>query len=152
MSVATSEDAVRDESGGAGLWTLVGPVRRALLLGGVLAVASASVSLVQPLLVRELVGDAGGGGALDWVTVAALVGLFVLETVFWGAGIYVAGRAAAGLLRSVRVRLAARLLRLEIVEHDRLRSDDLVSRLGNDTTRLGEALAGALIAILPARC
>jgi ABC-type multidrug transport system fused ATPase/permease subunit len=148
MSLATSKDAVRDRSGGAGLWTLVGPVRRALLLGGVLAVASASVSLVQPLIVRQLVADAGSGGGLDWLTVVALIGLFVLETVFWGAGIYVAGRAAAGLLRSVRVRLAARLLRLEIVEHDRLRSDDLVSRLGNDTTQLGEAIAGALIAIL----
>jgi ABC-type multidrug transport system fused ATPase/permease subunit len=110
-------------------------------------VSSAVVSLVQPLIVRELVDEAGGGGAFDWAQVVVLIGLFVLETVFWGAGIYVAGRASAGLLRSVRVRLAARLLRLDIAEHDRLRSDDLVSRLGNDTTRLGEALTGALIAI-----
>ncbi len=129
------------------LLALAAPARRWLLLGALVALLSAVASLVQPLIVRQLLADVEQGGTVALTTIALLVVAFTAETALWSAEVYLFGRSAHGVLRALRLRLVDRLLRLRVREHDQFPSDDLISRLATDATLVGDALAGASSAL-----
>jgi ATP-binding cassette subfamily B protein/ATP-binding cassette subfamily C protein len=109
-----------------------------------LSLLTAGGTLAQPLLIR-LVLDRIGAGAPVAGPVTLLVGLLLGVAVVYGFRNFLLQRTAEGLVLSARRRLAGHLLRLPIVEYDRRRTGDLLSRVGADTTLLRAVVTSGLL-------
>ena len=110
----------------------------------VLSIVGAATSLVQPLLVSQVITvvEAGGGlGLIVW----GLIGLVVLTALVNGFQHYLLQRMGTSVVYSARRSLVQRLLRLPIREFDTRRTGDLVSRMGSDTTLLYAVITQGLV-------
>ena len=114
-----------------------------LVAVGVLSILGAGATLVQPLLVGQVITRVQQSvplGALVWL----LVGFVVLSSLISGYQHYLLQRTGTAVVYSSRRRLIARILRLPISEFDARRTGDLVSRVGTDTTLLYAVLTQGL--------
>ncbi|MGV8883900.1 MAG: ABC transporter ATP-binding protein [Rhodoglobus sp.] len=119
--------------------------RRGILVAAiVLSVIGAATSLVQPLLVSQVIGVVEAGGALGMI-VWALIALVVLTALINGVQHYLLQRMGTSVVYSARLSLVRRLLRLPIREFDTRRTGDLVSRVGADTTLLYAVITQGLV-------
>ncbi|WP_394279098.1 ABC transporter ATP-binding protein [Microbacterium sp.] len=117
--------------------------KKVLIVVAVLSVAEAIATLLQPLLVGELISRVQESvplGALIW----ALIGLVVASSVIGGFQHYLLQRTGTAVVYSSRRRLIAKLLHLPVREYDARRTGDLVSRVGTDTTLLYAVLTQGL--------
>lgn len=118
--------------------------KKPLIIAIVLSVFGAGVSLAQPLVVGQLI-TAVQNQQPTTMLVLALMGVVAGSAASDGFMRYLLAKAGEGIVRTARVSLAARLLRLPIVEYDRRRTGDLVSRTSSDTTLLRSVLTQGLI-------
>ncbi|PRB16597.1 ABC transporter ATP-binding protein [Microbacterium sp. MYb62] len=117
--------------------------KRTLIVVAILSVVGAATSLVQPLLVGqviEAVQSATGIGMLVWL----LVGFVVASSIISGFQHYLLQRTGTAVVYSSRRKLIARILHLPTSEFDARRTGDLVSRVGTDTTLLYAVLTQGL--------
>ncbi|WP_454172341.1 ABC transporter ATP-binding protein [Microbacterium maritypicum] len=117
--------------------------KRTLIVVAVLSVIGAATSLVQPLLVGqviEAVQSDTGIGIVVWL----LVGFVVVSSVISGFQHYLLQRTGTAVVYSSRRKLIARILHLPTSEFDARRTGDLVSRVGTDTTLLYAVLTQGL--------
>ena len=117
--------------------------KRTLAVVVALSILAAAASLVQPLLVGQVIERVQKNldlGLLIW----ALVGFVVLASLVSGLQHYLLQRTGTAVVYSSRRRLIARILRLPISQFDARRTGDLVSRVGSDTTLLYAALTQGL--------
>ena len=117
--------------------------KRTLIVVAVLSVVGAATSLVQPLLVGqviEAVQSDTGIGILVWL----LVGFVIVSSVISGFQHYLLQRTGTAVVFSSRRKLIARILHLPTSEFDARRTGDLVSRVGTDTTLLYAVLTQGL--------
>ncbi|MEV7620122.1 ABC transporter ATP-binding protein [Microbacterium sp. NPDC089321] len=117
--------------------------KKVLVVVAVLSVIGAAASLVQPLLVGQVIdrvqkGD--GLGLLVWL----LIGFVILASIISGYQHYLLQRTGTAVVYSSRRKLIARILHLPISEFDARRTGDLVSRVGTDTTLLYAVLTQGL--------
>lgn len=122
----------------------LGDHKRPLAIAVVLSVFGAIVSLAQPLVVGQLI-TAVQNQQPTTMLVFALVGVVVGAAASSGFMRYLLAKAGEGIVRTARISLTARLLRLPIVEYDRRRTGDLVSRTSSDTTLLRAVLTQGLV-------
>ncbi|MFE6734446.1 ABC transporter ATP-binding protein [Microbacterium sp. NPDC057650] len=135
--------------------------KKVLVVVTILSIVGAAASLVQPLLVGQVIQRVQESlplGMLIW----ALIAFVILSSVISGYQHYLLQRTGTAVVLSSRRRLIGRILHLPVSEFDARRTGDLVSRVGTDTTLLyavltqgladavGSALlfVGALIAML----
>lgn len=135
--------------------------KRTLVVVAVLSVFGAATSLVQPLLVGQVIEAVQSDGTIG-VLVLLLVGFVIVSSIISGFQHYLLQRTGTAVVYSSRRKLIARILHLPTSEFDARRTGDLVSRVGTDTTLLYAVLtqgladavgnvalfAGALIAML----
>ena len=135
--------------------------KRTLIVVAVLSVVGAGTSLVQPVLVGQVIDSVQRGRGLG-ILVWLLVGFVVVSSVISGYQHYLLQRTGTAVVYSSRRRLISRILHLPVSEFDARRTGDLVSRVGTDTTLLYAVLtqgladavgnvilfAGALVAML----
>ncbi|WP_116452073.1 ABC transporter ATP-binding protein [Blastococcus litoris] len=128
------------------LLPLLRPHRRALGLAAGLSLVGAVAALAQPALVARVIEAVGAGRSL-LPGVAALVGVLVAGAFLGAAQQFVLQRTAEGVVLGTRRTLTDRLLRLPVVEYDRRRTGDLMSRVGADTTLLRATVTSGVIEI-----
>ncbi|WP_288871730.1 ABC transporter ATP-binding protein [uncultured Microbacterium sp.] len=117
--------------------------KRTLIVVAILSVVGAATSLVQPLLVGqviEAVQSDTGIGILVWL----LVGFVIVSSIISGFQHYLLQRTGTAVVYSSRRKLIARILHLPTSEFDARRTGDLVSRVGTDTTLLYAVLTQGL--------
>jgi ABC-type multidrug transport system fused ATPase/permease subunit len=114
----------------------------AVIIG--LSVLGAGASLLQPLLVSQVIGLVQHGKALGSLVIA-LVALVVISGLLSGVQHYLLQRTGEAVVLSSRRRLVSRMLHLPISEFDARRTGDLVSRVGSDTTLLRAVLTQGLV-------
>jgi ABC-type multidrug transport system fused ATPase/permease subunit len=110
----------------------------------VLSILGAGASLLQPLLVSQVIALVQEGdtlGSLVW----ALVALVVISALLGGFQHYLLQRTGTSVVLSARRQLVRRMLRLPISEFDTRRTGDLVSRVGSDTTLLYAVITQGLV-------
>ncbi|MGP6170959.1 ABC transporter ATP-binding protein [Microbacterium sp. A204] len=117
--------------------------KRTLIVVAVLSVIGAATSLVQPLLVGQVISAVQTNQTLGML-VWALVGFVVISSVISGYQHYLLQRTGTAVVHSSRRQLIARILHLPIREFDARRTGDLVSRVGTDTTLLYAVLTQGL--------
>ncbi|MGK3953314.1 ABC transporter transmembrane domain-containing protein [Microbacterium sp. I2] len=114
-----------------------------LVAVAVLSVLGAVATLVQPLLVGQVIERVQKEQSLG-LLVWALVGFVVVGSLISGWQHYLLQRTGTAVVYSSRRKLIARILHLPISEFDARRTGDLVSRVGSDTTLLYAALTQGL--------
>ena len=118
--------------------------KKSLIIAVILSTFGAGVSLAQPLVVGQLI-TAVQKQQPTTMLVIALMAVVIGSATSDGLMRYLLAKAGEGIVRTARVSLAAKLLRLPIVEYDRRRTGDLVSRTSSDTTLLRSVLTQGLI-------
>lgn len=119
--------------------------RMSLLSVSGLALVGSGASLLQPLLVRRVLSAVQRPHGAPAGPVVLLVVVVVGAALLGGLERYLLQRTAEGVVLATRGRLAGRLLRLTITEHDRHRTGDLLSRVGADTTLLRAVVTSGLV-------
>jgi len=117
--------------------------KRTLIVVAVLSVFGAATSLVQPLLVGQVIEAVQSEqtiGILVWL----LVGFVIVSSIISGFQHYLLQRTGTAVVHSSRKQLIARILHLPTSEFDARRTGDLVSRVGTDTTLLYAVLTQGL--------
>ena len=109
-----------------------------------LSLVGAGTSLLQPLLVSQVIGFVQKGQALGML-VWALVALVIAAAVISGIQHYLLQRTGTSVVLSARRQLVQRMLRLPIAEFDQRRTGDLVSRVGSDSTLLYAVITQGLV-------
>jgi ATP-binding cassette, subfamily B, bacterial len=117
--------------------------KRTLVVVAVLSVFGAATSLVQPLLVGQVIEAVQSGGTLG-ILVWLLIGFVIVSSIISGFQHYLLQRTGTAVVRSSRRKLIARILHLPTSEFDARRTGDLVSRVGTDTTLLYAVLTQGL--------
>jgi len=117
--------------------------KRTLIVVAILSVVGAATSLVQPLLVGQVIEAVQTEqtiGILVWL----LVAFVIVSSIISGYQHYLLQRTGTAVVHSSRRKLIARILHLPISEFDARRTGDLVSRVGTDTTLLYAVLTQGL--------
>ncbi|HLR95724.1 MAG TPA: ABC transporter ATP-binding protein [Jiangellaceae bacterium] len=132
------------------LWPHVRSHRVVLAAAAVVSLVATGLALVQPLMLRRLVDTVGAGGAEGALGAAVLllVAVTLAEAVGSALQSYLLQRTAEGVVLDARRSLVGHLLRLPIVEYDRRRLGDLISRVGTDTTLLRAVVTSGLFEVV----
>ena len=117
--------------------------KRTLVVVAVLSIVGAATSLVQPLLVGQVIEAVQSGGTLG-ILVWLLIGFVIVSSIISGFQHYLLQRTGTAVVLSSRRKLIARILHLPTSEFDARRTGDLVSRVGTDTTLLYAVLTQGL--------
>ncbi|MEW1976214.1 ABC transporter ATP-binding protein [Microbacterium profundi] len=117
--------------------------KKTLIVVAILSVFGAATSLVQPLLVGQVIAAVQANETLG-ILVWLLVGFVLISSVISGYQHYLLQRTGTAVVHSSRRQLIARILHLPIREFDARRTGDLVSRVGTDTTLLYAVLTQGL--------
>ncbi|MDN3294089.1 ABC transporter ATP-binding protein [Streptomyces ficellus] len=123
--------------------------RRLVVLGCLTSLLAPVFPLLQPLIVRDIVEGAGAERAL-LAPVLLLAAVTLSEAVFTGVQVYLLKRLAESTVVDTRQALIRRLLRLPVVEYDRRRLGDLISRLSTDTSLLRSVISNGVFDIISA--
>lgn len=115
-----------------------------LALAVALGILAAATSLVQPLLLGQLIERVQASEPLDWL-LWALSAVVLISATLSGFQHFVLQRMGEGVVLHSRRNLIARILHLPISEFDRRLTGDLVSRVGSDTTLLRAVLTQGLV-------
>lgn len=122
----------------------LGEHKKPLGIAIVLSIIGAGISLAQPLVVGQLI-NAVQAQQPTLMLAVALICIVIGSATTDGLMRYLLAKAGEGIVRTARISLATRLLRLPIVEYDRRRTGDLVSRTSSDTTLLRAVLTQGLV-------
>ncbi|WOF23760.1 ABC transporter ATP-binding protein [Microbacterium betulae] len=114
-----------------------------LVAVAVLSVVEAVATLVQPLLIGQVIDRVQTGTALGWL-LGALVLLVLVSSVVGAYQHYLLQKTGTAVVYSSRRKLISRILHLPVSEFDARRTGDLVSRVGTDTTLLYAVLTQGL--------
>ncbi|WP_136036009.1 ABC transporter ATP-binding protein [Microbacterium sp. K35] len=117
--------------------------KRTLIVVAILSVIGAATSLVQPVLVGQVIEAVQTDGTIG-VLVWLLVGFVIVSSIISGFQHYLLQRTGTAVVYSSRRKLIARILHLPTAEFDARRTGDLVSRVGTDTTLLYAVLTQGL--------
>lgn len=117
--------------------------KRVLVVVSLLSIVAAVTTLVQPLLIGQVIQRVQTGDTLG-LLVWALVAFVIVSSAVSAYQHYLLQRTGTAVVLSSRRRLIARLLHLPISEFDARRTGDLVSRVGTDTTMLYAVLTQGL--------
>ncbi|GGM41463.1 putative ABC transporter ATP-binding protein [Longimycelium tulufanense] len=133
---------VRPDRGGLGqLVPLLRGHRRWVAGAIALALLGSLVGLAQPLVVREVV-DQAGAGVIEVSALGVLALLFAGQAALGAVGRFVLHRTGEGVVLGIRLRLVRRLLEGRMEVYHRHRVGDLISRAGADGNAVRALVAG----------
>jgi ABC-type multidrug transport system fused ATPase/permease subunit len=126
---------------------LVGYVRphsAALVVGGLLSLATAATGLALPLVVRELISALTEHRSIG-ILLAVMMLLVVANAAIGALGSYILRRTAESVVLRARKHLVGRLLGLRMSVVAEREPGDLMSRVTSDTTLLSEVATDSLV-------
>ena len=119
------------------------PHRGALVLGGLLSLATAASGLALPLVVRGLISNLGHAPVTGLVVAMSV--LVVANAAIGALGSFVLHRTAESVVLQARHQLVDRFLRLRLSAVESHEPGDLMSRVTADTTLLREVTTDTLV-------
>ncbi|MHA1559813.1 MAG: ABC transporter ATP-binding protein [Alphaproteobacteria bacterium] len=129
------------------VWPHVREHRWTLGLIALVSLVAGGFVLAQPLVLQDLIDSVSVGdniGPVIWLLIAITVG----SAAFAALQSYLLNRTAERVVLGARRSLIGHLFRLPIVEFDRRRVGDLISRVGADTTLFRSVITAGLLDIV----
>lgn len=118
--------------------------KKALVLAMLLSVITSALALAQPLLMGQVIQAVEQQREMTALVVSIVV-LIMVAALVNGFQYYLLYKTGEGVVLTTRKALVSRLLRLPVVEYDKRRVGDLVSRVGSDSTLLRAVLTQGLV-------
>lgn len=129
------------------VWAIARLHRRLLVAGVLLGILGVACTLIQPLVIGDLIEAAGLGEAIAGI-IALLAVLFVADAALSAAQAYLIGRAGENIVRDSRTFLTGRVLRADLAGFQRERQGDVHTRLVADTSLVKIALSHSLAQLI----
>jgi ATP-binding cassette subfamily C protein len=126
------------------LGSYAGPHWAALVLGGLLSLATTATGLALPLIARNLINDLAADRSLA-LPLLAMAGLVIANAGLGALGSYVLNRTGESVVLGARRGLVGRLLRLRMGAVEQAEPGDLMSRVTADTTLLRDVITDSLV-------
>ncbi|MCO5991913.1 ABC transporter ATP-binding protein [Actinoallomurus rhizosphaericola] len=126
------------------LWRYVHDMRWFLAVMMVLELVGNAAALSQPLIARWVLDEVKAGGSLSH-PLMVLGGLAVIGMTLSGTCTLFLGRGALRLVTNLRCALVRRVLGGSVATVERRPVGDVLSRIGTDTTLLGDTVGDALV-------
>ena len=117
--------------------------RGAMVAVALLSIVAAVFTLVQPLMIGQVISRVEAQDPLGWI-IALLVVFVLVQSATSAYQHYLLQKTGTAVVLSSRKQLIRRILHLPISEFDARRTGDLVSRVGTDTTLLYAVLTQGL--------
>ncbi|MEV6670840.1 ABC transporter ATP-binding protein [Streptomyces sp. NPDC051162] len=119
--------------------------RHRLLLGAgiLLGLGGTAATLVQPLLIGDLIEAVATNGSMAG-PIALIAALFVADALLAAAHFHLIGRAGENIVLDMRTTLTGRLLRSRMREFNRLEHGDVFTRTVADTSLARVALSSSV--------
>ncbi|MCF3183050.1 ABC transporter ATP-binding protein [Streptomyces polychromogenes] len=119
--------------------------RHRLLLGAgvLLGLGGTAATLLQPLLIGDLIEAVALDHSLTW-PILLIAGLFLLDAVLAATHFYLIGRAGENIVLDMRTTLTGRLLHSRISAFHRLEHGDVFTRTVADTSLARVALSSSV--------
>ncbi|WP_103502976.1 ABC transporter ATP-binding protein [Streptomyces sp. SM14] len=147
----STEQSVAAAGQGAGrretVWALARSHRLLLGAGVLLGILGVVSTLLQPLVIGDLIEAAGLGQAIAGI-IALLAALFVADAALSAGQAYLIGRAGENIVRDSRTFLTGRVLRADLARFQRERQGDVHTRLVADTSLVKIALSHSLAQLI----
>lgn len=128
------------------IWRIANPSKKLFVIGLVFSIASTIAGLCIPLFIKNLMESFSKGFSLP--ILGTIVVLLLFEFASSAISLYVLSRVGEGIVRTIREKVWAKLLRLPIPYYDKNRSGEMVSRVTNDTTVLMKLISDDIIQLL----
>ena len=129
------------------VWPHIRDHRGVLVLIAVVSLIASGLALVQPLILQTLINNVGIDVSIT-SAVTLLIGVTIGTAFFGAVQSYLLRRTAEGVVLGTRRTLVWHLFHLPIVEFDRRRIGDLISRVGADTTLFRSVITSGLFDIV----
>lgn len=129
------------------IWPHMRVHRWTLAVIALVSLVSAGFVLGQPLVLQQLINRVAEGLAVGG-TIWLLVGVTAGMAVFGAMQSFLLNRTAERVVLGARRSLVRHLFRLPIVEFDRRRIGDLISRIGADTTLFRSVVTSGILDIV----
>lgn len=126
------------------LWNYLRGMRRFLAAMMVLELVGDAAALAQPMIARWVLDELKAGGSL-FGPLVVLGCLAVVGVVLSGISTFLLGRGALRLVTNLRSDLVRRTLGGSVATVERRPIGDFLSRVGTDTTLLGDTVGAALV-------
>ncbi|WP_308379318.1 ABC transporter ATP-binding protein [Streptomyces sp. ISL-43] len=123
--------------------------RLLLGLGVLLGLAGTAATLLQPLLIGDLIGAVAHDEDLTW-SIAWIGALFAADALLAAAHFYLIGRAGENIVLDMRTTLTGRLLRSQIRSFNKLEHGDVFTRTLADTSLARVALSSSVAQLITA--
>lgn len=132
------------------MWSYGRPYRRALLGVLVTVIVISGLSVVPPILIRELIDKAIPQSDIRYLTLLgmAMVAVPLLNALVGVAQRWWSARVGEGIIYDLRCELYRHLQRMSLRFFTATKTGELVSRLNNDVVGAQQAITGTFVSIL----
>ncbi|GGW87947.1 ABC transporter [Streptomyces malachitofuscus] len=125
------------------LSAIVGRHRLLLAVGILLGLGGTAATLVQPLLIGDLIEAVALDESVAW-PILSIAGLFVADAVLAATHFYLIGKAGENIVLDMRSTLTGRLLHSRIRAFNKLEHGDVFTRTVSDTSLARIALSSSV--------
>ncbi|MEV5932000.1 ABC transporter ATP-binding protein [Streptomyces sp. NPDC052079] len=131
------------------LSAIVGRHRLLLAVGILLGLGGTAATLVQPLLIGDLIEAVALDESVAW-PILSIAGLFVADAVLAATHFYLIGKAGENIVLDMRSTLTGRLLHSRIRAFNKLEHGDVFTRTVSDTSLARIALSSSVAQMITA--
>ena len=145
MTVVKSQDKGPKNSSSWGLvFSYLSPFKAILILVCLMSIASSAASLLQPLIVNNLVDSAGSLQSIGYLPVLIIL-VLITGSVLNGVQQYFIQKVAESVARDARTQLVRKILRIPLHSLEQYTKGDILSRVINDTMLLRRCLTEGFV-------
>ena len=145
MTVVKSQDKGPKNSSSWGLvFSYLSPFKAILIVVCLMSIASSAASLLQPLIVNNLVDSAGSLQSIGYLPVLIIL-VLITGSVLNGVQQYFIQKVAESVARDARTQLVRKILRIPLQSLEQYTKGDILSRVINDTMLLRRCLTEGFV-------
>ncbi|XQY93838.1 ABC transporter ATP-binding protein [Metabacillus sp. HB246100] len=128
------------------MWQITNPSKIQFYSGLVLSVISGVLSLLIPLLIKEIMDNLSIGITIDSIIKIAI--LLVLEVIFSAFSLYLLSKVGEEIVKKLRIKLWGKFLRLPVKFYNDNRSGEMVSRITSDTNAIVNIISDEIVELI----
>ena len=145
MTVVKNQDkGPKNRSSWGVVFSYLSPFKAILIVVCLMSIASSAASLLQPLIVNNLVDSAGSLQSIGYLP-ALIILVLITGSILNGVQQYFIQKVAESVARDARTQLVRKILRIPLQSLEQYTKGDILSRVINDTMLLRRCLTEGFV-------